>query len=86
MMPQWTTHLKDPEETKRFKAYIQGSRTILDRQLEIVEGWERDLNSKELDEDRYESPSWAARQADINGERRAYRKMKQLLTLDQKDK
>lgn len=86
MMPQWTNHLKDPEEKKRFRSYIYTSRTILDRQLDLIKDMEDALDSKELDENQYDSPSWAARQADINGYRRCLRKMKQLLTLDPKDK
>jgi hypothetical protein len=85
MLPQWTHHLKDPEEKKRFRSYIYNSRTILDRQLDILKGWEAELDNQETDVSAYETPSWAARQADNNGYRRCLKKMKHLLTLDQKE-
>lgn len=85
MQSQWTSHLTDTEEKNKFKAYLHGSKGIFDRMNEIVDAWERDLTSTELSLDQYESPSWAARQADINGSRRYLRKMKQLITLDQKE-
>lgn len=86
MMPQWTNNLKDTEEVKRFKSYLWNSKGVLDRQFEILCDEERALDNKETDADQYESPSWAARQADINGYRRCLRKMKSLITLDLKDK
>lgn len=86
MLPQWTHHLKDPEEKKRFRSYIYNSKGVVDRLLEMVNQREEEINAKEMDEESYDSPSWAALQADRNGRRRELRWMKQLITLDQKDK
>lgn len=86
MLPQWTHHLKDPEEKKRFRSYIYNSKGVVDRLLEIVSQREEEINAKEMDEESYDSPSWAALQADRNGRRRELRWMKQLITLDHKDK
>lgn len=83
MIPNWTNHLKDPEEKERFKKYIYGSRTILDRELVLVEEMEKELDLQETDPDQYSSPSWAALQADRNGYRRALKRVKKLITLDQ---
>lgn len=83
MLPNWTNHLKTEDEKKRFRAYLHNNRGVLDRLLEICQDMERDLEVRELDADYYDSPSWAARQADNNGYRRCLRIMKNLLTLDQ---
>lgn len=85
MIPNWTTHLKDPEEAKRFKQYIYQSKGVIDRQRDIIAQWEKELDSSESDEGQYSNPSWAALQADRNGYRRALRRFNKLLTLDQKE-
>lgn len=85
MIPQWTNHLKDPEEKARFKKYIYGCKTLLERQTAIIDELESDLDSKESDPSQYNSPSWAALQADRNGYRRALRRIKQINNLDHKD-
>lgn len=85
MLPNWTNHLKDAEEKTRFKTYIYSSRGVLDRLKQIVSDMETELDNKELNPDSYDSPSWAARQADNNGYRRCLRRFQQLLTLDPKE-
>lgn len=85
MLPNWTNHLKTEDEKVRFRKYIYSSKGVLDRLKELMEQDETELNSKEMDESSYESPSWAALQADRNGYRRCLRKFKKLLTLDQKE-
>ena len=86
MIPNWTHHLRDPEEKKRFRKFIYGSRPILDRLLQLSREMEQNLDDKELAKDVYDSPSWAAKQADNIGYRRCLREFQQLLTLDPKDK
>lgn len=86
MIPNWTAHLKDPEEKKRFRSYIYNSRGLLDRLSDIVKEMEEDLTQKELNMDTYDSPAWAAKQADINGSRRTIRAIQTLITLDPKEK
>jgi len=44
---------------------------------------EVELEDKELSTDSYDSPSWAAKQADTNGYRRALRQFQKYLILDQ---
>lgn len=85
MISDWHKHLKDPDEKARFKQYLHGSKSILERQTAILEEMENDLNQQETDIDQYDSPSWAALQADRNGYRRALRRIKKLNNLDQKD-
>ena len=81
----WTRHLPSQEEKERFVTYIRNSKGVLDRLLEIIELDEEELNRKETTELTYDSPSWAALQADRNGYRRYLRKIKQLINLDQKE-
>lgn len=86
MIPQWTSHLPDPDDKKRFKSYMFSSKGVLDRLLQLTINMEHDLDERELDKNSYDSPSWAARQADNNGYRRCLRELQKLLTLDPKDK
>lgn len=86
MMPRWTNHLSTEEEKKKFRAYLYGSKSVFERLEAQLQAMEDSVDSKELDERQYDTPSWAARQADINGYRRCLRQWKQFITLDQKDK
>lgn len=86
MITNWFNHLKDPDEKERFKKYLQGSKSILERQTQILDEMENELDQLETDKDQYNSPSWAALQADRNGYRRALRAVKKLNNLDQKEK
>lgn len=84
MIPNWTNHLKTKEDKDRFEKYIVGCKTLLERQTQIIDDMENELNQKETDEAQYSSPSWAALQADRNGYRRALRRIKKLNNLDQR--
>ena len=86
MIPNWTNHLKDPEEKKRFRSYIYNSRGLLDRQIDILKEMENELDRSETDTNSYDSPSWAAKQAHKNGYRECLQKITKLITLDPKDK
>lgn len=86
MIPNWTAHLKDPEEAKRFRQHMYASKGVLDRLLQLTGQIESELDQQEADVTQYSSPSWAALQADRNGFRRALRTVNKLITLDQKDK
>lgn len=85
MKADWTYHLKDPEEKERFKKYVYGNKTILERLMQIADQWEEETTSSELSQKAYDSPNWDYRQADTNGYLRCLRDFKQLLTLDQKE-
>lgn len=85
MIPNWTTHLRDPEEAKRFRQHIYASKGVLDRLSVMSDEWIKELDQQETDEKQYSNPSWAALQADRNGYRRAIRRLQKLITLDQKD-
>lgn len=85
MIPNWTNHLKDPKEKEQFKKYIYGCRSLLERQNTMIDEMENELDQLETETSQYDSPSWAALQADRNGYRRALRKIKKLNKLDQLD-
>lgn len=86
MIPNWTAHLRDPEEKKRFWSYLYNSRGLLDRLKDMLLEEEASLTQLEIDMETYDSPAWAAKQADINGSRRILRKILKLITLDPKEK
>lgn len=85
MIPDWTHHLKDQEEKNRFKKYLLSCKTAFERQTALIDKMESELDTEESDPGQYNSPSWAALQADRNGYRRALRKIKKLNNLDQKE-
>ncbi len=85
MIPNWTNHLKDPEEKKRFRSYIMNSRGVLERLGELMKQKETELNQVETSPTTYDSPSWAALQAHRNGYRECLNYITKLITLDQKD-
>lgn len=82
---RWTSNIQDPDEKKRFTSYLLNSKGVLERLTEILKQLELELEDKELQENIYDSPSWAARQADINGYRRCLRRILKVINLDQKD-
>lgn len=85
MIPNWTSHLKDPEAAKNFRKHIYNSKGVLERLSQIVDNYVEELDQLEADTNQYDSPSWAALQADRNGYRRAMRRFKKIITLDQKE-
>lgn len=84
MIPNWTNHCKTAEEKALFERTIYNSASVLERQTQIINDMERDLDNAENDPTQYSCPSWAAMQADRNGYRRALRRIKQLNNLDQR--
>lgn len=86
MIPNWTAHIKDPDEKARFKKYIYGSKSLLDRMNVLLDEYENELDRSETDPSSYDSPSWAARQAHKNGYRECLNKIKKLTILDPKEK
>lgn len=85
MIPQWTSHLDNEADKARFRQHILNSRSVLERQTAILDEIEKELDGQETDQDQYNSPSWAAMQADRNGFRRAIRRIKKLNNLDQRE-
>jgi hypothetical protein len=78
MLEVWTRNL-NPEDKERFKNAYAGSKTVLDRQVEILDQMESDVNDLEINPKAYDIPNWSHRQADLNGYRRALKQVKNLI-------
>lgn len=87
MLTKWTSHLKTPEERQRFESAVLGSKRVLERQYEIIEELETELNSVETNPKNYEIPNWDYRQAHNNGFRQCLNVIKKLIDIkeDQSD-
>ena len=64
------------EEKKKEFEYALSSSVVAKRLSEIVKGY---LDELTINRNDYDNPSWAFRQADYNGEHRAYTKILSLL-------
>lgn len=85
MLSAWTKHLKDPEEIKRFKNNVQGSKTTLDRLKQLLDEEIDRLDRSETDIKSYDIPNWDYRQAHKNGFRQYHQIITKLINLDQKE-
>lgn len=76
MKLEWFSHLSNPKDKESFKKSLLGSKIVLDRLKEICYN---KINSGEkasvMD---YDNPSWAYRQAHLNGYLQAYREISEL--------
>jgi hypothetical protein len=66
----------DLKEKEEFKRLLYHS-ALIDRLVEILKGWQAEVLT--IPRDDYESPAWACKQADRNGELRTLNKVLQLL-------
>ena len=64
---EWTKHLKTEAERKEFAASVLNDRLVLDRLSAIIEEKLTGLQSREVSLSEYDTPSWAHKQAHING-------------------
>lgn len=63
------------------KQLVNKSRPILDILKDILEYELKCLESKKLSEQEYDKPSWAYYQADLNGSKRVYQKILDLVSI-----
>lgn len=82
----WTHHLKTEEDKDKFRNQILGAKPVLQRQADIIREEMFNLDAAESDPKTYDTPSWSHKQADLNGYRRALRRMLKLVDLDQQQK
>lgn len=69
-----------PEEKKEgFELALRNSSLALGRLYDLLDEWERDLDSAEAKLDDYDNPSWSHKQAHRNGDRSRIRKLRDLL-------
>lgn len=75
---KWVEHLKTEKEKQDFFDVLKNNRYVLLRLKEVMEEDLKKLNSESLSD--YKDPSWAFRQADVNGQKRQIRKVLDLLS------
>lgn len=85
MITAWYKHLDTDEDINNFKKTVISSAAVLDRQNEIMDEMEADLNRQELNPTVYDKPNWDYRQADNNGYRRCLKQLRTLVTLHEED-
>lgn len=64
---EWSKHLKTEAERKEFSSVVLNDRLVLGRLAEIIDEKLTGLQSRETSLTEYDSPSWAYRQAHMNG-------------------
>jgi len=74
----WTSHIKNEEERKEFKAYIANSSALLDRLTDIINQKISAAEKTRLSEKDYALTTWPFKQADLNGYLRAFNEIKTL--------
>lgn len=79
----WTKNLRDPEEQTKFINQIRSSTDVLNRQKELLLEQLETLEKSEASLSTYDTPSWSAKQAHINGDRSRIMWMLRLIDLDQ---
>jgi hypothetical protein len=82
MISKWTSHLKTPEEKERFRNSVLGSKAVLARLQDIIKEIETEQDQIERDVRVYDTPSWAYRQAHLNGFRDCLSKINKVITID----
>jgi hypothetical protein len=78
----WTKHLRDSKEKKEFEAVVKSSSFLLKRLFDILSEYENEIDKMEMKLDAYDSPSWACKQAHLNGRRQSLHRIKELVTLN----
>lgn len=82
MKTVWLEGLKDKDREER-KVLIRGSKKTLDILSKICYNMYREAENSSISD--YDSPSWAYRQAHINGLKEAYNKIQEVVTLSDND-
>lgn len=86
MITAWTKNCKTDAEKVQLEQTINNSKAALDRQIEILNEMEEEINSSELSAKNYDSPCWGYKQAHVNGQKATLRAIKRLINLDPKEK
>jgi hypothetical protein len=82
---EWTKHLEAGAK-KQFEDLVRNTTTVLTRLRAIIEEKDAVLTKQETTLESYDTPSWAYKQAYLNGKRAAYREIRDLTNfLDQRN-
>ena len=66
------------EEAESIDYVLRNNSTLINALLDIVNQYEQEEVNAEMNLSEYDSPSWGYKQADRNGARRAYKRIKSL--------
>lgn len=83
MRVAWLKGAQTPEAKKERKAILQAGKPAMKLLKEILEFELQTLEANELKSDVYDVSNWAYLQADINGAKRTYRKVINLLPIEE---
>lgn len=76
---RWYKHCKTEKDRLEFQASLSEARIVIAILDKLIKSDLRLSETEELSKDVYENPSWPYFQADKNGEKRAYKKILQLI-------
>tara|TARA_Y100001963_G_C6789717_1_gene454806 strand:- start:59 stop:313 length:255 start_codon:yes stop_codon:yes gene_type:complete len=76
---EWLKGVNDPKEREKEKKIIENSNFLLDKLKEICYNKLTELEN--VNKSDYDNPSWAYKQAHVNGEKQAYRSIIELCTI-----
>lgn len=80
MYTKWTSHLKTPDDKKRFENQVTGSKPVLERLITLID---EDLKAIEEAEQDFDNSSWAYKEAYLIGAKKELRKYRKLINLDE---
>jgi len=75
----WTKGLDD-QQKKDFESLLRNSSRTLRKLRDLMTEYENALDSNQISVKSFDDHNWALRQAYINGQKSAYRKVKDLVT------
>lgn len=75
----WSKGLS-PKEKEDLEYVLRNNKILISAFLKLLDQMEQEEDRAETNLSEYDSPSWSHKQADRNGARRAYRKVKTLFT------
>lgn len=76
----WFQDLKTQDEKDNLENYILNDKIILDKLVKIVYNISRGVENPSLKD--YDTPSWVAKQAHMNGMSEAYRKILSIIEIN----
>lgn len=77
----WIQLFPNPKELEEFETYFTNSSRLVNSLMEIIRRKKELYDRKELTEAMYDSPSWAAKQAHMNGAKAELRFIESLFQL-----
>ncbi len=78
---RWFVGTKSPEEKQELEGIVRNSRTVMTILTRVIDQEVAALEAIKSDD--YETPAWACKQADRNGQIRALKKLRLMTALTQ---